>query len=547
MTTLSILHALSRVLNQQVKQFRRTPLRKQRLRRPHLEVLDDRINPAGTILATFAAGGLVLTGDAGDNAFEITQGADDRLIIGGFPGTQIRLNGGPAQNAVILPAPVTTGVTVNLGAGADLLNVTGVDLPRLTINGGDGDNRYNFQSVAVRGSLSVTNGTGFDRTNLMGPVTVAGGLTIANGAGGSLVGDDPTTDLRVTRALTITNGAGADTVNLVNASWITAGRIVVNHGTGPGPNVTNFSPTQALTVGTAVRVTAGAGFDTVTLGGGTVAVGRGIVVNVGAGGSLIHVDPTARLSVGGMVSVTAAADFDSIEVGSAGVRTAVGGGVFANVGDGGSQILITGSQLTVGGPIRVSAGAGQDGVNLTSQAGDGVVGGGVTVSVGTGNNQAVSLVANTPGTSLAIGGALRIATAGNPPGPGGDFIQLMAVRVGLGASIVTGIGADIVMVNDSSFAGSFNLATNAGNDTIEIERLGTAGTTRFRGALRVSTGAGADVARVGNSAAGWNQAVFATTSMWDAGLGVGDAAEILGTGNLFFGTAPALTGFETVS
>src|SRR5439155_3818083 len=102
----------------------------------------------------------------------------------------------------------------------------------------------------------------------------------------------------------ITNGAGADSVNMVNASRITAGRIVVNHGAGPGPNVTNFTPTLALTVGTAVRVTSGAGFDTVTLGGGTVAVGRGIVVNVGAGGSQIHLEPTARLSVGGTVSVS---------------------------------------------------------------------------------------------------------------------------------------------------------------------------------------------------------------------------------------------------
>jgi len=234
-----------------------------------------------------------------------------------------------------------------------------------------------------------------------------------------------------------------------------------------------------------------------------------------------------------------------VQVGSALAPTAIGGGVFANVGDGGSFVLITGSHFPVGRPARVSAGAGQDSVNLTSQAGDGVVGGGVTVGLGTGINQAVSVIANTPGTSLAIGGGLRIATASNPPGPGGDFIQLMAARVGLGTSIVTGIGADIVMVNDSSFGGSFNLATSAGNDSIEIERLGTSGTTQFRGAVRVSTGAGDDTVRVGSSVAGVNQALFAAASTWDGGAGTNDIIAVQSAGNLFYGAAAALAAFET--
>lgn len=548
MNLLSVLRALARFPNLWDKTSRRVSIQKRWPRRPRLEVLDDRINPSNTVLATFAAGGLVLTGDALNNALEITQGTDDRLTLTGFPGTQVRLNGGLPQNGLTLPAPVTAGVAINLGGGADVLYLTGVDLPGLlTINGGDGGNRLILQNgVTVRGTVTVTNGVGFDQISLFGAVTMAGGLTITNGAGGSRVADDTTTDLQVTGALTITNGAGADTVSLVNASRISVGRLLVSHGPGLDANVTEFIPGRALTVGTTVRVTGGAGSDTVTLGGETVSVGGGVAINNGAGGSTTRLAPAGGLFVGGTVNVTATAGFDGVQVGDLRAATAVGGGVLVSVGDGGGYTTITGTRLTIGGSVRIAAGAGSDYAEIDAVAGDGAVGGGVTVGLGAGDGQTVIVATLTAGTSLVVGGALHVVTGDVTPGPGGDQILLRRVRVGLGTAITTGAGSDFVYVDESSF-GTFTLTTGAGDDAVQIERNAASGTTRFRGAVRVNTGDGNDTVRVGNSSPGVDQAVFAADSVWDGGPGVNDTINILGRGNLFFGPAAFITGFEVLS
>jgi hypothetical protein len=118
--------------------------------------------------------------------------------------------------------------------------------------------------------------------------------------------------------LTVTNGAGADTVSLGNANRVTVGRVRVNHGPGAGANATTLSPTVALTVGTSMRVTGGAGPDAVTLGGGRVSVGGAVSIANGAGGSVTDLIPTGSLFVGGTVGVTAAAGSDTVRVGAPG-------------------------------------------------------------------------------------------------------------------------------------------------------------------------------------------------------------------------------------
>jgi hypothetical protein len=407
-----------------------------------LEPLEARLNPVTFVLATFSAGALVVTGNDNPESVEVTQGTDDRLTLAVLGGGQIRLNGGPGQTAVTLPASVTAGAAFHLGGGADTLFLTGVDLPGpVTIDGGTGGNRVVLQGgVTVRGNLAVANGAGFDRTTLTGPVTVAGNLTIAHGAGGSLVDDDASTDLQVTGTLTVANGPGADTVSLGNAARITVGRVQVSHGPGPEVNATTLAPTVALTVGTTVRVTGGAGSDTVTLGGGRVSVGGGVTIANGAGGSSTSLDPTGGLFVGGTVGVTAAAGRDTVRVGRSGRATVVGGGVRVGVGAGGSNTAITGTRLTVGGAVRVSAGAGDDAADIHSEAGDGAVGGGVTFDLGPGDSQYAFVGATAVGTALAVGGALRVTTADDTPGSGSDQLFLTGVRVRLGTTVTTGAG-----------------------------------------------------------------------------------------------------------
>src|SRR5262245_54628299 len=132
--------------------------------RPSVEALETRDTPAGTVTATFTAGRLALTGDAADNTLLITRGMDDRLTISGDgSGTVVRLNGGPAEEEVTLPAPVTGAVSIALGGGADLLTLDAIDLPAsLTINGGNG----------------TAGGTAGNTVVLKGGVLVGGDLNI---------------------------------------------------------------------------------------------------------------------------------------------------------------------------------------------------------------------------------------------------------------------------------------------------------------------------------------------------------------------------------
>lgn len=521
-----------------------------RTRRPvrlALVPLEARDTPAGTVTATFAHGALTLTGDAADNAVTINQLPDGRLTLSGALDTNIGLNGANPVSSVTLPAPLTGGLTAGWGAGNDELTLSGVELPAsLSVNGGPGANALVLTGrVVVKGSLTVTNGVGFDTTFLIGPVTVGGALTIANGPGGALVDDDSSTELQVTGALTVTGGVGADSVALGDAARITAGSIRV--AGGAGANVTDIGPVGPLAVAGSVRVTGGPDADSVRLEGGPVAVGGSLNIDLGAGANDTLVQPgAAGLFVGGTVSVVGGAGTENVTVGAPAAPTAIGGGLIVNAGSGGSTQTLQGSRLTVGGPLRVSAGAGTDFAFIHSVTGDGAVGGDLAVGLGTGDGQAVAISAGTNGTTLSVGGALRVTTADTTPGAGGDNVTLARVGVRLGTQISTGVGGDTVIIDDSAF-GAFALTTGAGADVVQIEQADSAGTTRFFGPVRVSTGDGNDSVRVGNFNIGVAQAVFAAVNVWNGGPGEADSLVLHSTGNQFIVPTPVVTGFENVT
>ncbi|HKB05883.1 MAG TPA: hypothetical protein VKD90_27050 [Gemmataceae bacterium] len=523
------------------------PLRTRRPVRLALDPLETRDTPAGTVTATFAGGALTLVGDSADNAVTVNQLADGRLALTGNLGTTIGLNGAPAISSVTLPAPLTRGLTAAWGAGNDQLTLNGVELPAsLTVNGGPGDNSLVLAGrVVVNGNLTETNGAGFDTTLLNGPVTVAGGMAIANGPGGALVDDDSSTELQVTGALTITGSAGPDSVALGDAARITAGSIRV--AGGPGANQTDIGPAGPLAVARSVQVTGGPDADTVRLEGGSVAVGGNVSIRLGGGANDAHVQSgMAGLFVGGSVSITGGAGTEDVTVGAPTAPTAIGGGVTVSVGVGGSTQTIQGSRLTVGGAVRVAARAGTDTVLIRSLLGDGSVGRDVTVGLGTGDGQTVGIATLTNGTTLSVGGALRVTTADTTPAAGGDNISVVRVGVRLGTQITTGAGRDTVTIDDSIFQ-AFALTTGGGADVVEVERADSAGTTRFFGPVRVSTGDGDDGVRVGNNNPGIAQAVFAAAQVWDGGPGGADSLVLNSTGNQFYGPDPVITGFENMS
>jgi hypothetical protein len=511
--------------------------------RPGLEVLEARDTPAGTMTATFAGGGLVVTGDADNNILAVFQGADDRLILLGGAGTLIRLNGASALSQVTLPTPVASGVRINLAGGSDQLSVNGVDLPgRLTIFGGAGDNTvYLTNGVRVKGGLAIAHGAGFDKTYFYGPVTVVGDLTIANGHGGSAVADGPAAGvLNVTGALAITGGPWNDTVELDEIAVGNFGRITVN--AGAGINTTKIAPNE-LTVSGSVSVTSGPHEDKVIFGATRVRIGGNFLVNNGAGGSYTQLSGTGGVTVGGTVSIVAAAGNDEVAAGQFTSPITIGGGLLVSLGDGNSATGVRSTILTVGGPLRINGRSATDYAFIYANEG-GVIGGGVAINLGGGAVQKVDIYGGAA-PLLTIGGVLRVTTAGIEPGSPGDSIQLRGLSVGLGTTVMTAAGDDAISVNDSVFGGPFTLSTGGGNDFVMVEFAATGGATSFRGAVRVSTGAGHDEVRVGNGTAA-DRAVLGAASTWDGGPGTIDSLFIEQGGNLLFGPQPTVTGFETI-
>jgi hypothetical protein len=270
-----------------------------------------------------------------------------------------------------------------------------------------------------------------------------------------------------------------------------------------------------------------------------------IAVNGGPGFNKITIQPAGSLSVGGTVSIAGGINHDEVRIGGGGSATAICGGVLISLGEGGSIAFVEGSELTVGGSVRINSGAGTDVTNILAMDG-GTIAGNVTINQGTSTDQEVFVGTDTPARTLAIGGALSITSGDVASVLDGNTVNLLSVSVGLGTSILTGAGADLIKVNDSVFGGLFTVATGDGIDKVFIEQQGTAGTTRFRGTVRVNTGRDSDLVNVGNSTA-VDRVMFSGPSLWDGGVGTGDNIVILGTGNVFHGPQPTLIEFEAVA
>src|SRR5262245_569296 len=445
--------------------------------RPSLDSLEFRDTPAGTVAATFAGGRLTLIGDAAANTVVITQGPDDRLTISGNGSdTQFELNGGPAQGTVTLPAPVTGGVTVRLGDGADQLIVDGVELPgALTIDGrnGSGDgvagNAVGLRNVRVGGSLAITNLAGADATTLMGAVHVTGGLTIRNGPGGSTVLGDETTDLRVGGLFLVANGSGADKVDLWQAASVTAGGLAFNSGMDADGSYYRVHPSGDLTVAGGVRVTNGAGADRIHIGSGqNVAIRGAVVIHNGDGGSFNNMIALKDLSVGS-VFITNGAGNDSNDIHTDDTAQIRGSIRFVNGAGEGHNYVGDGNRFTIGGNVAFINGSGQDLNTLFS--GEMRVNGAVTIC----NNDGDSDTSVAVETRLVVGGPTRI-TSGN----GKDLVYMGAGRVERDTTPVVDVGPVRVSHGD-------------GGSSTQVRSIQLA----VRGSLRVDARDGMDEVLVG--------------------------------------------------
>lgn len=493
--------------------------------RPSLESLETRDVPAafagvagGTVAATFAGGRLAVTGDAADNVLFLAQLDDGRLLLSANgSGTRIRLNGGPAGGAVTLPAPVTAGITVNLGDGADQLIVDGVALPgSLTINGGNGEpgpagNTVYLHDVRVGGNLGITNLAGLDNTFFWGTVAVRGNLTVRNGPGGSNLTGDQTTDLHVGGVFSVADGAGFDKVDLWGAVNVAVGGLAVNTGTDFDGSYTRVHPFGDLAVTGSIRVTNGPGSDFTDFGGQNLAVRGAVAITNGAGGSSNTLLAWDALYAG-RVSITNGAGNDYNQL-FCYDRAAVGGDVTVVNGPGDSDNHVGGNTaLGIVGSVRFFNGTGRDVNGIGST--DCRIGGAVVIRNGDGGSdtsvsgdnyllvQGPTRITAGAGSDLIHLGDSRVAPT-NPAvdlgpvwmslGDGGSDTEVSGGRLTVHGSlnITAADGSDVVLVTtraaNGKVAGNLFVDLGTGDGQLVAVQATTGQVLTIGGALGVST------------------------------------------------------------
>ncbi|HKB01971.1 MAG TPA: hypothetical protein VKD90_07105 [Gemmataceae bacterium] len=552
----------------------------------------------GTItLPTRVTGGVAINlGDGADELMIDGVKLPGALVINGGNGA----GDGPAGNTVRLNGVHiggSLGIT-NL-AGADATYLTGtvdVDGGLVIRNGTGGSTVLGDETTAltVGGAFSVVNGSGFDKVDLWqalgvavrslafrsgsdgdgsyyrvhpaGDLTVAGGVRVINGAGEDRIQLGAGENVAIRGAVVIQNGDGGSFNNMIAGTDLSIGQVAITNGAGDDYNDIHTYETASIrgnvrfvngsgeghnyvgdgnlfTIGGNVAFINGAGRDLNTVFSGELRINGTVIARNGDGDSDTSVAAETRLVVGGPTRITSGAGKDLVYIGAGRVEwdtTPVVdvGRVLVNLGNGGSDTQIRGTQLTVRGHLDVIAWDGVDNVFVGTDGDSGSVAGDVFIDIGPGDQQSV-LVGAEVGRVLTVGGALGIWTD-DTAGP--SSISLWGVDVWSWTEIWTGSGADEIGFTGSTFRGAFDLETWSGDDKVYLEWNGAA--TSFRGPLWVATGDGNDWVLVGGDEETPGQAVFAGATHWNGGAGPLDALVVRFTGGVFLGPDPIVTGFE---
>ena len=394
---------------------------------------------------------------------------------------------------------VPANMTVGFAAGT--LTVTGTDDPnQLTITADAADPTHFFLSSTsdtiegAGGTFATPSGVknlvlkmkaGNDSVTLAPApaIKLAGSLTVDGGDGANSL---TATNLTVAKSFSIKNGtnaAGTDSTNLVDLN--VGGGLTIANGNGTTSSVIRRDTAGQSTVGGNVSVTNGDGTDNVFLNdlnvGGNVTVRNGKAAAGGnAGTTQIYnvVNRSARSVIRGSVTVSY---LDGI-VGGEGLFDAdIGGNVNFSYGAGGGRLLFDGAQtglpLVVRGNVMVT-GAGV-----------------VRVQIGMFNAQVGSVF----GKNFTV-----------RSGAAADIIEFSRLTVNGTTTLSLGDGANSVTIDDSLFAGGFNLITGSGADTVKLDTVaGTTMATTFNKAVKMSLGAGVDSVTFGGSADVSQAIVFA--------------------------------------
>jgi hypothetical protein len=454
--------------------------------RPSFDRLEDRWTPAGNVTASLSFGTLTVTGDLFANNVDLSQT--------GFKQYQI------TGNATTVTA---TGVVNAAGTPVTFNNVTNVIF---RMNGGDDTVTFGNQTA--------------------GAITILGGLRIEGGVGNNqILTPGGAVSLTVIGGFTIVNGAGNDVTNLINLN--VGGAFKIDHSAGGGSDTEITNDVGAGTFNSlgSVSVTNGSGADTTFFEDTNVS--GNVVVNSGSGD----------------IATGAAGDTDFFNVTNTGAVAVVGGSVsFTNTSGDGQQffddVQINGNATMNLGSGAMNAGIGPfNQTNITLIKGNlGITGSGTaTLTLGNGQTGATF--------GMQVNGNLSI----NLSGSGVQTINFTDVVVGRATTVITGSGADNIVIDDgnsatgSTFGGSFAMNTGGGTDSVTINGSGV--TTTFNGPTAVNLGNGNDTLNFGNNGtvALFSSAVFDGGSV--NGVRFNDFNTLQNGGNFTFVTTPVFRNF----
>jgi hypothetical protein len=352
---------------------------------PRMEMLERRETPANNVMASMSGTTLVITADDdmsvignNNNSITIQPGmGSGHVILSGNAITQIN----KLAVGVNVPFNNVTSIRCIMGLGSDSVTLFDVDLAgNLTVNGGDGNNfvviNANNNAHTI-GSVTITNGDGSDNLTLQHAtkgLTITGALTINNGIGGSSTTLGSAGDKIGIGSVSVTNGTGFDSLGTTAASFSTTGAMAINNGSGG--SITNLRA-ATTTLGGLLSITNGAGNDNLQagtgFGGDSFSASKGITIVNGTGGSSTDFE-AGTTSITGNVAVTNLDGGDYFYVGTKGTANnfAVSGNVTINNGVGTSQTLMgTKVQTNVAGALSVTNGAGDNLFDLGGGKGGG--------------------------------------------------------------------------------------------------------------------------------------------------------------------------------
>jgi hypothetical protein len=301
------------------------------------EMLEDKAMLAGDVIAAIDTdGNLTISGDNRANAVEISATAEGNLVITGIDDTTVTFNGQTtaAGEAVDLGS-VTGDVTIDLHGGDDSVSISGgAEVEgeaaeslrlggKLTIIGGNGQDKIVFDNVDVADELHIDTGAGNDAIDLNAVAAASVKVDTGRGDDGIVA-----TGLTADGAVKINTAQGDDDVDL---NGIVSNRLTVD--VGNGADSLNIAASEALIA----KISTGAGDDDVSLDGLTAA---NLSIDLGKGDDILEANGT----VSAVATVTGDAGDDVVNF--SGLRGSVSG------------------ETTVAARLAIDAGVGNDVVEV---------------------------------------------------------------------------------------------------------------------------------------------------------------------------------------